>query len=161
MERVFLGLGSNVGDRRAAIDLATVRLAALPRSRLIARSPIYETPPAGPVEQGPFLNAAAQISTELDPYALLDELSAIEAAAGRSPQQQRVKWGPRVLDLDILLFGSRVISSDELVVPHPMMHERWFVLRPLCDLCPDAVHPILEMTIGDLLRHVESQPAEG
>ena len=107
--------------------------------------------------QEKYLNAAAEIETQLDPYDLLDELAKIEASAGRTPLDKRIKWGPRTLDLDILLYDERVISSDELVVPHPMMHDRWFVLRPLADIAPSVVHPTLEMTIADLLRDVEEK----
>jgi len=155
MERVFIGIGANLGNRAANIEAARDALAALDDTELAAMSPVYETDPVGPVPQEKYLNAAAELRTELDPYDLLDALCAIEQQAGRSPESQRVKWGPRQLDLDILLFGSRVISSDELVVPHPMMHERWFVLKPLCDIAAGVVHPLLEMTVGDLLANLE------
>jgi len=155
MERVFIGIGANLGNRAANIEAARDALAALDDTELAAMSPVYETDPVGPVPQEKYLNAAAELRTELDPYDLLDALCAIEQQAGRSPESQRVKWGPRQLDLDILLFGSRVISSDELVVPHPMMHERWFVLKPLCDIDAGVVHPLLEMTVGDLLANLE------
>ena len=161
MAKVFVGIGSNLGDRAAHLTLARDELAALPRTKLVAFSPIYETAPVGSVPQGPYLNAAARLDTELDPYDLLDALHAIEAKAGREPPQRRRKWGPRVLDLDILLYDHRVISSDELVVPHPLLHERWFALRPLADLDPKLVHPVLEMTIGDLLLYLEqNDPAQ-
>jgi 2-amino-4-hydroxy-6-hydroxymethyldihydropteridine diphosphokinase len=161
MAKVFVGIGSNLGDRAAHIALARAELAILPRTKLVAVSPVYETAPLGSVPQGPYLNAAARLDTDLDPYDLLDALHAIEAKAGREPPQRRRKWGPRVLDLDILLYDNRVISSDELVVPHPLLHERWFVLRPLADLAPQVVHPLLEMTIGDLLLYLEQKdPAQ-
>jgi 2-amino-4-hydroxy-6-hydroxymethyldihydropteridine diphosphokinase len=161
MAKAFVGIGSNLGDRGAHLALARAELGALPRTSLAAFSPVYETAPLGPVGQGPFLNAAARLETELDPYDLLDALRAIETKAGREPVGRRPKWGPRVLDLDILLYDNRVVSSDELVIPHPLMHERWFVLRPLADLEPRLVHPLLEMTIGDLLLYVEqSDPAQ-
>ena len=156
MARVFIGIGSNVGDRQGYIDLARSELAKLPDTLLVKFSSVYETPPVGPVEQGPFLNAAAELSTELDPFDLLDGLARIEALAGRAAEEKRIKWGPRTLDLDILLYGERVISNDELVVPHPMLHERWFALKPLAELDANAVHPVLEMTVGDLLREVEN-----
>ncbi len=155
MTRVFIGIGSNVGDRQAWIELARRELAALPSTRLARFSSVYETAPVGPVQQGAFLNAAAELETALDPFDLLDALAAIEGKAGRESREQRIKWGPRVLDLDILLFGNRVISQDELVVPHPMMHERWFVLKPLAELDPDVVHPLLEMRIGELLKYLD------
>jgi 2-amino-4-hydroxy-6-hydroxymethyldihydropteridine diphosphokinase len=161
MAKVFVGIGSNLGDRVAHIALARAELAALPRTKLVAVSPVYETAPLGSIPQGPYLNAAARLDTALDPYDLLDALHAIETKAGREPRSRRRKWGPRVLDLDILLYDNRVISSDELVVPHPLLHERWFVLRPLADLDPQLVHPLLEMTMGDLLLYLEQQdPAQ-
>lgn len=161
MARVYLGLGSNVGDRRAHLDGARDALRALPRTELVAFSDVIETPPVGPVPQGPYLNAAAGIDTELDPFALLDALNEIEADAGRAPERDRVKWGPRTLDLDILLYGEQVISHDELVVPHPMMHDRAFVLVPLAQIAPDAVHPLLEMTVSQLASYLTSDGGMG
>ena len=155
MTRVFIGIGSNVGDRAGFIELARRELARLPGSTLTKFSQVYETAPVGPVSQGPFLNAAAELETALDPFELLDEMMRIEQLAGRPSQERRVKWGPRTLDLDILLFGTQVISHDELLVPHPMLHERWFQLKPLADLDANVVHPVLEMTVGDLLAEVE------
>ncbi len=156
MTRVFVGIGSNVGDRQAHIERARQGLAGLAQTQVVRISDVYETEPVGPVPQGPFLNAVAEVTTGLDPFDLLDGLASIEQEAGRTPVERRQKWGPRTLDLDILLFGDRVLSSDELVVPHPMMHERWFVLKPLCDLDAGVVHPVLEMTVGELLAHVEN-----
>ncbi len=156
MTRVFIGIGSNVGDRQGYMDLARRELSQLPRTRLVRFSSIIETAPVGPVAQGAFFNAAAELETSLDAFALLDALAAIEVKAGREPRAARVKWGPRTLDLDILLFGEQVISHDELVVPHPLLHERGFVLKPLAELDPDIVHPLLEMRIGELLRYLEA-----
>jgi 2-amino-4-hydroxy-6-hydroxymethyldihydropteridine diphosphokinase len=157
MTRVFIGIGSNVGDRRGYIELARHELAALRCTALVKFSSVIETAPVGPVRQGAYLNAAAELNTTLDPFDLLDGLAAIEVKAGREPRKARVKWGPRTLDLDILLFGDRVISHDELVVPHPMLHERWFVLKPLAELDADVVHPVLEMGVGELLKEVEAK----
>ena len=159
MTRAFIGIGSNVGDRQGYLDLARRELSALPRTKLVRFSSTFETAPVGPVHQGAFFNAAAELETELDPFDLLDGLAAIEGKAGREPRRTRVKWGPRTLDLDILLYGDRVISSDELVVPHPMLHERWFVLKPLAELDADLVHPVLEMRIGELLKYLEQSEA--
>ncbi len=159
MTRAFIGIGSNVGDRHGYMAFARQQLAAMPRTKLVRFSSIIETAPVGPVAQSAFLNAAAELETSLHPFDLLDGLVAIEVEAGREPRATRVKWGPRTLDLDILLYGDRVISQDELVVPHPMLHERWFVLKPLSELDPDFVHPLLEMRIGELLKYLEqSQP---
>jgi len=155
MTHVFIGIGSNQGDRQALLQLARKHLGRLPETRLVAWSPIYETEPVGPVPQGRFLNAAAELDSQLDPCSLLEHLKRIEELAGRSPAEQRIKWGPRALDLDILLYGNAVVSLDDLVVPHPLMHDRWFVLKPLADLNPDIVHPLLEMTVGELLKCLE------
>jgi 2-amino-4-hydroxy-6-hydroxymethyldihydropteridine diphosphokinase len=156
MERVFVGLGSNVGDREASLRAAAAGLGRLPQTRLVGVSPVYETPPVGPIGQGPYLNAAAHLETQLLALELLEHLRDIEAAAGRGPQQ-RIHWGPRVLDLDILLFGQQVISTDRLTVPHPLMHDRWFVLRPLADLAPGVVHPLLQMTSAALLENLDGE----
>ncbi len=160
MARAWIGIGSNLGDRHAYIDQARQALDSMPQSELVAFSEIYETEPISPVEQGPYLNAAAELRTQLSPPALLQALVAVECQAGRPPNDERVHWGPRTLDLDILLYGGLVISGDDLVIPHPLMHERWFVLKPLCDIDPQIVHPILEMTVGELLRHVENVSRE-
>jgi len=162
VEAVYLALGTNVGDRWGHLAAAEGALAKLPGSHLRAVSPVYETPAVGPVEQGAFLNAVAKLETSLEPATLHQYLLGIERKAGRRAKSQRERWGPRELDLDILLFGRRVISTDELVVPHPLMHDRWFVLRPLCDLDASVVHPVLEMTVGELLTDLEKrgEPAE-
>lgn len=152
--RVFVGIGSNLDDRDAYLDMARRRLEQMARTRLVAFSGVYETDPVGPIPQGRFLNAAAELQTDLDPVTLLRSLTKIETESGRPIGGERVKWGPRTLDLDILLYDQRVISSDDLVVPHPMMHERWFVLKPLCDIDTGVLHPLLQMTVGELLKYV-------
>lgn len=157
MARVFIGIGSNVGDRHAHLALTRRALGALPDTRVVGFSEAYETEPVGPVEQGKFLNAAAEIETSLSPQQLLTQLHAIEQQAGRPPEQHRVKWGPRPLDLDILWYDGQVIRTGSLEVPHPRMHERWFVLKPLADLDPNLLHPQLGKTVGQLLEAVEAQ----
>ena len=164
MARAFIGVGSNLGDRQATLASARQALSRLPQTTLTDWSNVYETEPVGPVEQGKYLNAAAALETALEPAVLLGHLSEIEQRSGRSPQDQRIKWGPRTLDLDVLLFDDLVVSEDDLVIPHPLMHERWFVLKPLADLDAGAVHPLLEMTVGELLKYVEQDgqvPAGG
>jgi 2-amino-4-hydroxy-6-hydroxymethyldihydropteridine diphosphokinase len=157
MPRAYIGFGTNVGDRRAHLELAKRELAALPKTKLVKFSEVYETPPVGPVEMGAFLNAAAAIDTELDAHDLRRRLADIEAKAGRTPLAQRQKWGPRTLDLDLLLYGDEAIDTAELKVPHPLMHERWFVLKPLADVGAEAMHPVLRKSVCELLENVEER----
>jgi len=145
----FVGMGSNLGDRRAYLCGA---LRALRRHRGIkvcSVSSFLETAPVdGPAGQNDFLNAAARLSTTLSPPALLGILQKVEGQFGR---ERTTRWGPRTLDLDILLYGQRVIDEPDLKVPHPHMHRRRFVLEPLCQIAPDAVHPVLAKTVRELL----------
>jgi 2-amino-4-hydroxy-6-hydroxymethyldihydropteridine diphosphokinase len=129
-------LGSNLGDRRAHLDAAFTALAALPGSRLLAVSTIYETAPLGPPGQQDYLNAVARLETTLAPLALLDALLAIEQSRGRVRGE---RWGPRTLDLDLLLHGDAVVRDPRLVLPHPAMLGRAFVLTPLHDLAPELM----------------------
>lgn len=157
MARVFIGIGSNVGHREGHLRVAQAELRQLSATRHVALSSTYETDPVGPVDQGKFLNAVAKIETDLPPDPLLTELGRIEATAGREPESQRHHWGPRTLDLDLLLYDERSMKTDRLVVPHPHMHERWFVLKPMCDLAPNALHPTLGVTMQELLETLERQ----
>jgi 2-amino-4-hydroxy-6-hydroxymethyldihydropteridine diphosphokinase len=157
MATAYIGLGSNLGDRAGHIGLAVESCRAVPGITAVTLSPIYETAPVGPVPQGPFLNAAARLATTLSPTDLAAHLRQIETVAGREPLTTRRKWGPRVLDLDLLLYDDLVLDTPELTVPHPRLHERWFVLKPLADLAPDVVHPILGRTISDLLATIGAQ----
>jgi 2-amino-4-hydroxy-6-hydroxymethyldihydropteridine diphosphokinase len=130
-ERVFVALGSNVGDREAHLAHARARLAALPRTRLAATSSVEETEPLGPVPQGPYLNQMAVLETELAPIELLQHLHTIEGERGRI---RSVRWGPRTLDLDIVRFGTRQIDDPGLTIPHPELHRRDFWLREIAEL---------------------------
>lgn len=134
--RAVVGLGSNLGDRAAAIDEATRRLAASESVRLVARSPVYETDAVGGSPQGAYLNAAALVRTELGPRELLDRLLAIEAEAGRL--RDGTRDAPRIIDLDLLWMEGEVVSEPGLEVPHPRLGERAFALVPLLDVAPDA-----------------------
>ena len=130
--RAFVGLGSNLGDRLAHLRRA---VAGLPD--VVAVSQVYETEPVGgPADQGPYLNAVVELDTELDPRALLSVAQRLEAAAGRTRTE---RWGPRPLDVDVLLVGDLVVSDADLVVPHPRLWERRFVTVPLAELAPDVV----------------------
>jgi 2-amino-4-hydroxy-6-hydroxymethyldihydropteridine diphosphokinase len=134
MERVYIGLGSNLAEPRAQLEAALAALAALPRSQLAACSSIYGSDPLGPADQPRYVNAVAALDTEMEPLALLDALQAIEQQQGRIRKEER--WGPRTLDLDILLFGDRCLNEPRLTVPHYHMQARPFVLYPLAEIAP-------------------------
>jgi len=135
---VYLGLGANLGDRAANLAAAIHMLAERPGVRVIRRSSLYETSPVGPDGQPDFLNSVLEAETTLGPLDLLASLKQIERALGRQPGP---RWGPRPIDLDILLFGERQISSPDLTVPHPRLWDRLFVLEPLAELAPDLPAP--------------------
>ena len=139
MVRAFVALGSNLGDTQAHLRLALEALARLPQTRLVAQSRLYRTPPWGVLDQPPVLNAAVELETALAPHALLDELSAIEQAAGRLREGER--WGPRTLDLDLLHVDGVVLNDARLTLPHPRIAERAFVLLPLAELAPELDLP--------------------
>jgi len=124
---------------------------------VLAVSPVYETDPVGPPPQGPYLNAVVRLRTSLPPRALLERLQAIETAAGRTRGGERN--AARTLDLDILFYGDAKIHEPGLAVPHPRLHERAFVLEPLCDLAPDRVHPTLHARVDVLARRVRNPAA--
>lgn len=134
----WLGLGSNLDSPLQQLHLALEALNQLPGTRLRDASPIYQSSPVGPVDQPDFLNMAARLETDLEPLALLDELQSIENIQGRVREQA---WGPRLIDLDLLLFGDEVIDFPRLTVPHPELANRDFVLQPLLDLDPELALP--------------------
>jgi 2-amino-4-hydroxy-6-hydroxymethyldihydropteridine diphosphokinase len=133
----YLGLGSNMGDRIEQLEAAFASIARIPATRIVQKSPVYESKAWGKTDQADFLNMAVAIATTLDPQQLLRHCKDIETRQGRVPGE---KWGPRPIDLDILLFGGRRLKTDSLVVPHPHMWERAFVLRPLADIAPGILH---------------------
>ena len=138
----YVGLGSNLGHPRRRLARALSELARLPRSRLVAASPNYLSAPVGTSEPQPdYVNAVAALRTGLAPGAVLHHLHAIEHRQGRRRRRNEWRNAPRLLDLDLLLFGRRRLASSRLVVPHPRMHERAFVLRPLLDISPSATIP--------------------
>ncbi len=155
MPLIPIALGSNLGDRRGFLDAAIRRLRAEPGFRVVAVSPYYDTPPIdGTIESENYLNAAALLETDLPPQTVLRTLLEIELLFGRkrsATMRSKGLYDPRTLDLDLLLYGELIWDSPELILPHPRMHERSFVLKPLADIAPNLLHPVLRRTIGDLL----------
>ncbi|HKB06325.1 MAG TPA: 2-amino-4-hydroxy-6-hydroxymethyldihydropteridine diphosphokinase, partial [Gemmataceae bacterium] len=156
MPRVYLALGSNLGDRQFFLDQAVLRLRAVPGLTVRRVSQYYETAPVGgPAGSGAYLNAVAEAETSLLPEAVLQTLLEIERGFGRIRTEPNA---PRTLDLDLILYGDLVHSDPDPVVPHPRFHERRFVLQPLADLAPDARHPILKKTVRELLGALPPDP---
>ncbi len=150
--KAYLSVGSNMGDRKKYLEDGIEALKAHPLMKHVKVSELIETAPYGGVEQADFLNAAIGLETLLDPDALLEVLHEIENAAGR---ERTLRWGPRTLDLDILFFDKLVYESDTLVIPHPDLHNREFVLKPLSNIAPNYRHPLLGMTVNQELAELE------
>lgn len=151
MHIIYLGLGSNLGDRLANLRAAVDALS--PEVGVSAESPVYETPPWGVQDQPGFLNMALKAGTDLAPGALRDHVKRIERKVGRT---ETFRWGPRVIDIDILLYDDLIVDRPKLVIPHAQMHKRPFVLVPLVSIAPDVVHPALGLTMRELLQHVDT-----
>jgi 2-amino-4-hydroxy-6-hydroxymethyldihydropteridine diphosphokinase len=146
--KAFVGLGSNLGERETMIRLALDDLSRLPATRLVRASSLYDTEPVGDVEQPNFLNAVAEVETDLTARQLLWNLQLIERRLGRTRTR---RWGPRTIDLDLLLYGRLIVDEPDLQVPHPELTRRSFVLVPLAELDPLLVHPVTGQT---LLAHI-------
>ncbi|MXX38270.1 MAG: 2-amino-4-hydroxy-6-hydroxymethyldihydropteridine diphosphokinase [Gemmatimonadetes bacterium] len=156
-ERAYIAIGSNLGDRRAYLEAGLKEVASLPNTRLAEVSHAYETPPMGPVAQPDFLNAVFAIKTSLAPVSLLEALLAAEK---KHQRQRPIHWGPRTLDLDLLLYGEYIFKSATLTLPHPHMHERSFVLVPLCEIAPRLCHPVTGRPFAEYLATLNCREAK-
>ena len=150
MAIVYIGVGSNLGNRQENC-LHAIELLQKKGIIVTKRSSLYETEPWGLKDQPRFINMAIEIETGLNPEELLKILKDIEREVGR---EESFKWGPRIIDLDILLFDNIILKTDNLEIPHPLMHERDFVLRPLCEIAPNITHPVLRMSIRELRQQL-------
>lgn len=150
-QNAYIALGSNLGDRESYIRGAIEAVGGLEGTDVVAQSSVIETDPVGPDGQGPYLNAVIHIQTTLAPRDLLDELLRIEHDFGRERAEQQ-RWGPRTLDLDVLVYEDMIIEEQGLNVPHPRLHDRLFVLVPLAEIAPDLNIPMHEKTPRAMLR---------
>ncbi len=148
MEKVYLGVGSNLGDRQFYLEEAKKLTRKIPDTRFLRSSSVLETDPVGGPPQGKFLNAVWEIETGLSPRELKKRLREIENQLGRRRAERNT---PREIDLDILSYGHQVVEENDLKIPHPRLHERTFVLLPLCELAPEWKHPVLKKTMKELL----------
>jgi len=152
MTKVYAGLGSNLGNKRENIIKAIDRLDACEGICVKEKSAFYNTAPVGGPLQPDYVNCVIGMETEIEPQVLLEEFKKIEIGLGRKPG---VRWGPRVVDLDILLYGNRIVDEHNLKIPHERMHERAFVLEPLCEISPDIKHPVSGISISELLEKLK------
>ena len=150
-EQVYLALGTNIGDRER--NLKTAKDEMLSEATIVKESSIYVTPPWGYADQPDFLNQVIEVSTQLEPLPLLHFLKDIENRMGR---KKLIRNGPRLIDLDILFYGDRVVDIDDLQIPHPRMEGRTFVLVPLSEIAPDLIHPMLEISVREMLIGIDT-----
>jgi dihydroneopterin aldolase / 2-amino-4-hydroxy-6-hydroxymethyldihydropteridine diphosphokinase len=156
----YIGVGSNIGDRYKNILSAKKEISNSTSSHVVKVSKIYETEPVGYLDQDYFLNCIFKVSTVLTPEELLKLLLETEKILKR---KRIIHWGPRTIDLDILFYDTFIFSSPDLIIPHPRLHERMFVIKPLCDLAPDLIHPVLKescIEISEKLKKSQSIPKE-
>jgi 2-amino-4-hydroxy-6-hydroxymethyldihydropteridine diphosphokinase len=151
MHIVYIGLGSNMGDKIANLNKAIEELGKVAGNKVLAVSSLYKTEPVGGIEQDWFVNAVAEIETGLTPRELLNKLLYIEKNLGRVRDE---KWGPRVIDLDILLYDDLVMDEEGLSIPHPYLYERGFVLVPLAEIAPKMIHPKLKKSMTELMEGI-------
>jgi 2-amino-4-hydroxy-6-hydroxymethyldihydropteridine diphosphokinase len=145
---VLLSLGSNMGNARLNLEIAMIHLAAMPETELTSKSSVYTTAPWGKTDQPDFSNACVLLKTDLKVAQLMQNILNIEQLMGRVRAE---RWGPRLIDIDIILFGDEIVNSPEVTVPHPYMHERRFVLEPAAEIAPEMIHPVLVQSIAVLL----------
>lgn len=148
----YIGVGSNLEEPLRQCRLALQNIAALDDTRLLRASSFYRTEPVGIREQDAFVNAVAEIRTDLSPGTLLGALKAIEQQMGR---RESLRWGPRIIDLDILLYGSDIVQEEDLIIPHPEFHKRRFVLAPLCEISSYVIHPAFGISMQGLLIRLD------
>jgi 2-amino-4-hydroxy-6-hydroxymethyldihydropteridine diphosphokinase len=148
----YIGIGSNVGNKAYQCERAISEILKIDHHKLLAKSSFFKTQPIGYTSQDWFINGVIKIETDLEPLGLLQVLKTIESHLGRT---ETFRWGPRTIDLDILIFDDREMKTEELQIPHPRLHERQFVLIPLAEIDRDLFHPVLKKTVGEILEDIK------